>query len=184
MLKLWAAALLGLALTVGPVTAGEKSQSHILTVVGELDNPNRSAFDTFQDAFFNVRGLTFEAAHAFDRRALASLRQVTVRAQIAGWPDAVTARGPRLADVIAEAGVAPEASLRLVALDGYEATLSADDRRAEDWVLALEANGAPLGIGGRGPAWVLHDTGGEILPDEAETNWVWSVYLIIVESAD
>jgi len=182
-MKLWAA-LLGLLAVLGladAARAADEGGATMVTVIGEVGESNRPAFDAFSDAFLNIRGWDFENAHAFDRASLAALPQATVTAQIEGWPGPVTARGPRLSDVMDAAGVAPDAALRIVALDGYEARLTPEQRRAEDWVLAIAADGEPLGIGARGPAWLLHDTGGETLPSDAETAWVWSIFLIAAE---
>ena len=55
------------------------------------------------------------------------------------------------------------------------------ERAAEDWVLALEANGAALGVGDRGPLWLLFDTGGTAVEDDGTNKWVYSIFTIKVE---
>jgi len=47
--------------------------------------------------------------------------------------------------------------------------------------LPSAADGRPLGIGGRGPAWLLYDSGGGAVSEEEEARWVWSMFLITTE---
>jgi hypothetical protein len=176
-------ALLGVVTAAGhSAAAEERAGPHLVTVIGDVANPNRPAFDAFRDAFFKARDETFAAAHGFDRAALAAMPQVTVEANAEGWPAAITARGPRLADVMEAAGVAAGATLTFMALDGYTVALDAAERGARDWVLAIEMNGAPLAIGGRGPAWLVHDTAGETVAADQEGGWVWAVFLISAQN--
>lgn len=151
---------------------------HVLTVIGDVGNSNRPAFDGFRDAFLKFQDKTFESAFAFDRDGLLALPQTTVTASAEGWPSPVTATGPKLADVMAAAGVAPETDLTFLAFDGYEVTLDAAERSAQEWIMALDADGEPLSIGGRGPVWLLHDTGGQTVSADVEAKWIWSVFLV------
>jgi len=96
-MKLWAA-LLGLLAVLGladAARAADDGGATMVTVIGEVGEANRPAFDAFSDAFLNIRGWDFENAHAFDRASLAALPQATVTAQIEGWPRPVTARAGR-----------------------------------------------------------------------------------------
>ncbi|MDJ0950655.1 MAG: hypothetical protein QNJ94_17215 [Alphaproteobacteria bacterium] len=167
-----------LALTLPAVADNAPQGPVVLTVTGAVAQPNRPAFRPFHDAFLNYHNYSFEAAFAFDRRMLADLPAVSVRARAEGWPDGITAAGPRLRDVLDAAGVAPEAGVTLMALDGFALELNSEDRAAQDWVLALEVDGRSLGIGDRGPAWLLYDTGDEAVSHDAEARWIWSVFLI------
>ena len=49
------------------------------------------------------------------------------------------------------------------------------------WIVGIKANGAYLGIGGRGPVWVVYlpPDGATVTVDD-EARWVWSVLLIEV----
>ena len=181
MKRIWmgALALLALAPFTAPAGAGEAPRGPVvLTVTGAVGEPNRPAFKAFQDAFLHYHERTFETAFAFDRQLLAALPAVSIKVQAEGWPAGITAAGPRLRDVLDAAGVAPDAALTLMALDGFALELNAEDRAARDWVLALEVDGRPLGIGDRGPAWLLYDTGQEIVGHDAEAQWTWSLFLI------
>ncbi|MGI9479957.1 MAG: hypothetical protein ACR2PI_24870 [Hyphomicrobiaceae bacterium] len=159
-----------------PLLAGD-----LLTVTGKIGATNRGAFDAFDDAFFKHHERTFKKAYAFDRAALKALPQHQVQAQVEGWPRAVRAAGPRLSDVLAMAKVAAGAKLSVMALDGYAAVFEPTDVASRDWIVAIEANGKPLGIGGRGPAWLMYDTAGKTIKADAEAKWVWSAFMIIAE---
>jgi len=161
-----------------PAIAAEPAQ---LTIIGKIENSNRSDFDEFSDAFFGFREKEFTKAFFFTYSDLAALPQVTVNARAEKWPATVSATGPSVEEVMKAAGAAPEAKLAFVALDGYTIELEAEDRRAQHWVLAISSNGKPLGIGGRGPVWLLHDTAGKTVDTDVEGRWVWSVFVIEVD---
>ena len=178
------AAIVALAILAGAVFPAPPARADgpaLVTVTGAPVTSNRPGFDPFADAFLAFSDKSFEHAHAFDFEALSALPQIDMTAAAQGWPRTVAARGPLLADVLARAGVGEDRSVTLVALDGYAVTLDATERRQHDWVLAIKAEGLPLGLGGRGPAWLLRETGQAPVEAEAEAQWVWSVYLITVE---
>jgi len=106
-----------------------------LTVIGKIENSNRSRFEEFSDAFFKFRGKEFTKAFEFTYAGLAALSQVTVNARAEKWPAAITATGPNLEEVMKAAGAAPDAKLSLVALDGYTIELEAAERNARNWIL-------------------------------------------------
>jgi len=161
-----------------PAKAGDSSGATVLTVTGNLAEPNRAGFDPFSDAFFAFHEREFDKAHAFSRSELDDLPQLEITAHAEAWAQAITAKGPLLADVLAVAGVPDNASISVVALDGYAAEIDAAQRAAKEWIVAIEANDQPLGLGGRGPVWILHDTGNHIVGPDVEGKWVWSVFLI------
>lgn len=172
------AGLLCLLLTTGTALAQGPT---LLTVTGAIGEGNRDASNSFDDAFLTFRERGFEKAYVFDRSALEALPQVNLIAHAETWPRSVEARGPRLEDVLSAAGVARSASVSLMALDGYTIELGPEERASGAWVLAIDADGEPLGLGGRGPAWLLQDTGGDAVTAEIEALWIWSVFLIEVE---
>lgn len=165
----WAA---GIAPVRGPV---------LVTVAGKIANHNRGPYDPFVDGFLKFHEKTFEAALELDREAISNLDQVEIAADAEPWPHAVRLRGPLLSDVLALAG-AQGKTVTLFALDGYGVTLEASDLAAHRWVLGFEADGRPLGIGGRGPAWLAwQGEGGRKATADEEGKWVWSVFYITVE---
>lgn len=153
----------------------------LVTITGKVAETNRDGFEPFRDAFFKYHDRSFKKAFAFDRSALLALPQRKVTAQLEGWPGPLSGKGPLLRDVLEIAGVQTGAKLTLMALDGYAAELEPADLSAHDWVLAIEANGEPLGIGGRGPAWLMYDTNDKILAADLEAKWVWSAFLIVAD---
>ncbi len=165
-----------MAATAGPAL----SDGIVLTVSGSVEETNRPAFQPFADSFFNFHGHTFENAFAFDRDTLGALPQETIVARAEGWPAEVRLEGPLLADVLSAAG-AGQGAITVYALDGYGARMTPDEMAARDWVLAISADGSPLGIGGRGPAWLAYDTGDGSATEAEEAAWVWSVFHIAVE---
>jgi len=175
------AALLSAPLQAGRALAKAPAGTPILTVTGAVEASNRPAFEAFRDALFAAQNQIFEKAYAFDRAMLAALPQEKVTTEIEGWPGPLTLKGPLLSDVLSEAGVAGEAKVTLFALDGYNVALAASDRSRYKWILAIEAGGEPLALGGRGPLWLVRDTGGAAAPADAEAPMVWAIYHIKAE---
>lgn len=169
------------AALASPAAAIAADGAVMLTITGKIGNPNRPAFDPFKDAFIKGQDREFVKAHAFTRAALKKLPQASATANAPNWPKPVAVSGPRLSDVLSTAGAAEDAAITLVALDGYGAEFDAKDRKAKDWILAIDVDGEPLSIGGRGPAWLIFDTSGKPATSDEEGKWVWSVYLIEVE---
>lgn len=179
------AVLAGLMFAVSAMVVAEPAavaeEPAQLTLIGKIDHTNRSGFEPFSDAFFKFREMEFSKAFEFTYADLAALPQVTVKAKAEAWPGAVSATGPALGDVMKAAGVAADAKLSVVALDGYTIELEATDRQTHNWILAIAADGKPIGIGGRGPGWLIHDTASKTVSSDVEGRWVWSVFVIAVE---
>ena len=157
--------------------AAQEGGGTVLTVSGDIGKTNRGPFDAFHDGFLKYHEKTFDKAFEFDRAALAALPQQSITANAEAWPAAVKLDGPKLADVLAAAG-AEGKPVTVYALDGYGAAMTVDQIAAHDWVLALNADGKPLGIGGRGPLWLAYDTGSGRATTDEEGAWVWSVFHI------
>ena len=153
----------------------------VLTISGAIGKTNRGPVDPFKDAFLAAHGAEFDRAFQFTRPALAALGMKEVVVKRANWPAAITARGPALRDVL-RAVDAKGAFATLVALDGYSARFPVSALQSDDIILAIEADGAPLAIGGRGPTWLVFNTG-KVQGDEgtADDGLVWSAYYIKIE---
>ncbi len=173
------ALMLALTSTVG--LAGHALAETVLTVAGRIGEVNRGPHDAFRDAFFKHHERIFEKAFSFSREALKRLPQKSITARFDSWPTAVSATGPSLADVLEVVKAPAGAKLKVVALDGYAAEFEAKDIADHDWIVAIEADGKPLGIGGRGPTWMMFDTNGKTLKAEEEALWVWSAFMIVIE---
>lgn len=153
-LALVTALALGGASLAGPSLAGETAEPVILTVTGHVSHPNRGPVDPFRDAVFDHLGVSFDSGFTFTLAQLKALPQQTVTAQYTDWPHAVTASGPSLADVLKAAG-AEGKTVVVQAADGYSPEFTGDDVARGKLILALEADGEPLAMGGRGPIWLF-----------------------------
>jgi len=157
----------------------------VLTVVGDIARSNRGPFDAAADKFFGYHELSFERAATFDRAMLQGLGRHVVRVGGPVLKADYAVAGPRLADVLAAAGAAPR-DVTVLALDGFRAEIPAARLAAEDWIVGIEANGRPLGLGDRGPAWILfapRDPAGSAIHDE-EMQWPWAAFALIVGDLD
>ena len=152
----------------------------MLTVAGAIANTNRGPLDPKRDSLFALKGISFDRAFAFDRAMLLGLKQGTVKAQTAELGQPATFTGPLLKEVLATVGAA-RAKVSIVAVDGYTGWLSPEDIEAGDWIVALAADGVPLGLGQQGPVWLLNTRKlGEAPSTTQEGHWVWSTYFIKV----
>lgn len=153
----------------------------VLTIAGNVGATNRAQYEPFRDALFKYHGRTFDKAFGFDLAALRSLPQHEVHARGTEWPRAIRGKGPALSDVLKLAKVPVNAKLTIVSLDGYAAEMSPADLSSRRWILTIEADGRPLTLGGRGPAWVMYDTNGKPVSSDNEGKWVWGAFMIVAE---
>jgi hypothetical protein len=51
---------------------------------------------------------------------------------------------------------AAQVKTTFVAADGYTSYLIPEDIKRSDWILALSADGEPLGVGQQGPIWLIN----------------------------
>ncbi len=147
----------------------------ILTIAGKITKPNRPGLQENLDGFFKHHELRFAKAREFDRAMLAALPQHKIKARWSKWKQTAEFTGPRLSDVLASAG-AENGTVRIMALDGYATDLKPADLAAKDWMVALNWNGKPLGIGRFGPTMVVHTPAAGVGVAEAEEQkWVWAI---------
>ena len=150
----------------------------VLTIAGNIAKANRPAYDEKRDVFLKYHERTFDKAFAFDRAMLERLGVAEIRIEYEGWAEPIVFSGPRLDDVLQEAGCRGGALLTL-ALDGFGTEIPAAEVEARDWLLSTRANGRPHGIGGRGPLWLVFDPPGDRPATEEEENmWPWALFLI------
>lgn len=153
----------------------------VLTVVGEIGNTNRPGRDDFADPLFYYRQIEFDNAHVFTYGDLAALPAYTLTAHYDAWGDHdVTAKGPRLTDVLDAAG-ATGTHIRLHAIDGYNYEFVVADLSPRA-ILAIQEGGAPLPLGGHGPVWLLMPPEDSPAGPESDEGLVWGVYAIEVYS--
>ena len=174
-----ALALAFLAIATQP--GARAADTVLLTIAGDIANTNRGRFDPLVDGFLGYHEKSFDAAFELTGKDLAGLPQVEITAlgSAEAWRGPVSLKGPRLKDVLGLAGAGGK-PVTVFALDGYGAAFDAKLLDSREWVLAHTLNGRPLGIGGRGPLWLAHETGAQPASAEVEAKWVWSVFYIEV----
>lgn len=157
MLKALATALVITAATFFAPAASQAADNAdpvILTVTGNVANPNRGPVNEFDDAVFAHLQVTFDKGRTFTLSELRALPQRTVKAKYPDWPREVTATGPSFVDVLKAAG-AEGKKVIVQAADGYAPEYKGADIARDKMILAIEADGKPLALGGRGPIWVF-----------------------------
>jgi hypothetical protein len=172
------------ALCVLPASAAEQQQAPkdmvLLTVSGTIGESNRGALDPKKDGLLALQKADFKKAFAFDRAMLLGLEQGTVTATTAELGAPVTFKGPLLREVLGRIEAA-KMKISFVAVDGYTGYLTPEDVDSSDWILALEADGVPLGIGQQGPLWLVNTRAEGVKPgDDGRGRWVWGVFYMKV----
>jgi hypothetical protein len=177
-------ALLALAIVFGmsAAFAGDETPPPadmvVLTVSGLIGKTNRGPFDPKRDSMLALQKAEFKNAFAFDRATLLSLPQGTVTVTTNELETPVTFSGPLLKEVLGYLEAA-QARTTFVALNGYTGWLDPDDIKSSDWILALEADGKPLGLGQQGPIWLLNTRSPDFKPnDEHHGHWVYAIFYL------
>lgn len=97
------------------------------------------------------------------------------------WGQAATYRGPRLTEVLQQAGL-NSPSVILTAADDYKVTLSLADLQLYQPILAWRRDGQPLPLRDRGPYWLMFNF--DSTPDLRNDVWyyraIWQVVSITV----
>ena len=175
-------ALLVLLIVAGalPAFAGDEAQSPremvVLTVSGLIGKTNRGPLDQKRDSMLALQKVEFKNAFAFDRAMLLGLPQGTVTVKTNEFEAPATFSGPLLREVLGFIEAA-KVKVTVVALNGYEGWLTPEDIDASDWILALSADGVPLGLGQQGPIWLLNTRAPDFKPDDPHHgHWVWAVF--------
>lgn len=182
--SLFAAAVLAICFTVSAEAAdlAPPKGPVVLTIHGKIANSNRGALNDFEDAFFKFGNVSFDRAAQFDLAMLEKLGMKTLSVRYDTWPKAYKFEGPLLADVMTAAGATGK-TIKVYALDGYGAEIPLAELQQYPVLLALKADGRYLGLGGRGPAWVVYprDDKHPALKSHDDAKWVWSALRIEVE---
>ncbi|MBC7685351.1 MAG: molybdopterin-dependent oxidoreductase [Bdellovibrionales bacterium] len=131
----------------------------LLTITGAIGKTNRAPFDPALDQMMKRHMVTFEKAFALDFKALAALPALTIRPTLEYDGKVHALRGPRLTQVLELAGASLHGKSRLAmrAVDGYVASITAEQARAQRFILATHLDGRPMALGGLGPLWALVD---------------------------
>lgn len=131
----------------------------LLTVTGAITKTNRGPFDPVRDQMMHKHKLSFTKAHAFDFAELSALPAIDIKPTLEYNSKQQPLRGPLLLDVLKAAGATPADSGKIVlrAVDGYAATISVAQARAQRFIVATHMEGAPMALGGFGPLWAIYD---------------------------
>jgi hypothetical protein len=152
----------------------------VLTVGGMIGKTNRGPFDAKRDSLFALQKIDFKQAFAFDRATLLSLPQGTVTAQPREFDKPATFSGPLLREVLGYLEAA-QVKTTFVAVNGYTGWLDPDDIKSSDWILALSADGVPLGLGQQGPIWLINTRAPDFKHDDTHhAHWVYAVFYMKV----
>ena len=153
----------------------------ILTVSGNVANPNRGPVDPAVDQFFVYSEAEFSEATQFDYASLQKLEWLKTNADFPKDGDIQEFEGPLLADVLKAAGAEGE-MVTMTALDGYAIEVKMQELIDQGAVLALKRNGRPFAVGDYGPTQIVFPRAERAdLKDMPDDNWIWSIYHIKVE---
>jgi hypothetical protein len=159
--------------------ADDSTEPVVLTVTGNVANPNRGALDPFDDKVFQYMGIEFDKATTFTLAELRALPQRTIKVRYPDWPREVEATGPSLFDVV-KAAEADGSVVSVQAMDGYVFEFTSEDVARDKMILALKADGRALGFGGHGPLWLLGPEN-SFTDQEGEEGFVFAVVRIDVQ---
>jgi hypothetical protein len=167
------------ALAVPGARAGDGAEPVVLTVTGNVAKPNRGPIDAFEDAVFSHMDIKFDKAFTFTLSELKALPQKTIKVRYPDWPREVEASGPSIVDVL-KAATAEGKKILVQAIDGYAPEFTGEDIAKDKMILALSADGKALGLGGRGPLWLLGPTD-SFTGQEGEEGFAFAVVRIDVQ---
>ena len=152
----------------------------VLTVGGLVGKSNRGPFDEARDSSLARLKADFKHAFEFDREMLLALPQGTVTAKTPELGDEAVFKGPLLREVLGFMEAA-KVKIRFVASDGYSGYLLPEDIDGSDYILALEADGKPLGLGQQGPLWLINTRkDGEGPGKDKRGSHVWALVYMYV----
>jgi hypothetical protein len=148
----------GAAPALGAATPRQVAGPALLTVTGDV-KANRPAMNPARDVMMHKHKVTFAKGYAFDFGALLALPAITIQPTLEYDARVHSLRGPLLVDVLAAAGARLRDSTQLVlrAVDGYAASMTLAQARAQRFMVATHMDGQPMALGGLGPLWALVD---------------------------
>ena len=102
-----------------------------------------------------------------DAEALVSRDALALHQQPPELDAPATFKGPLLREILGHVEAA-KVKISFTAVNGYTGWLTPEDIDSSDWIVALEVNGQPLGIGQQGPLWLINTRAPDFKPDEAD----------------
>ncbi|ODP32012.1 molybdopterin-dependent oxidoreductase [Pandoraea sp. ISTKB] len=151
----------GVSSVSGP-SAGASSapvSTPLVTISGAIERHNRGPVDPALDQLFHKQLVQFDAGYALDFAMLTRMSAQTIRPTLEYDAKPHTLRGPRLADVLTQAGAPsnPATQVLLRAIDGYVVATTLGQVREYRFLLATHIDDKPLALGGLGPLWAVYD---------------------------
>jgi hypothetical protein len=174
---------------VTPAHAAAARGPALLTVTGAISKPNRGPFEPVRDQMMHKKKLSFDKAHAFDFAELSALPAIAIKPTLEYDGKVHALRGPLLLDVLKAAGATLADGSRIVlrAVDGYAATVTVAQARAQRYIVATQMDGAPMALGGLGPLWAVYEA--DKVPEMASRpvqerfgSCPWALYHIEVQA--
>jgi hypothetical protein len=162
----------------------------LLTVTGPIAKPNRGPLDPGGfDQMLVKHKVSFTKAYVFDFAMLAALPAITIKPTLEYDNKPHTLQGPLLVDVLKAAGatLTENSTIALRAIDGYAASVTVAQARAQRYIIATHLEGAPIALGGLGPLWAVYDA--DKVPEMAKKpvaerfgSCPWGLYHVEVQS--
>ncbi|MGP1274132.1 MAG: molybdopterin-dependent oxidoreductase [Caulobacterales bacterium] len=150
----------------------------VVLVITGVDEDNRGTRTVTYEGLYAIYGIEVQTARGFTRPDLMSMSWRQMRADFPVGGEVRLFDGPRLSDVLRAAGL-EGASVRLTAMDGYEAEVPAELIARYEPILALRADGEPLAIGGLGPVMLVWPRRNQdALSDMNDDLWPWGIFAI------
>ena len=138
-----------------PSTSDEAQGMVFLTIAGEVQKTNRSAYNENYDSLMKVYKNSFEMAFEFDMAMLETNFEMAEATVIKNGITRVLS-GPRLADVLNFVGCTDEIIYPL-GIDKWQIGLTPQMVNDHNWIIATKVNGKRLNVGGKGPLWLAYD---------------------------
>ncbi|VVE65518.1 molybdopterin-dependent oxidoreductase [Pandoraea anapnoica] len=145
--------------TAGISATAAPASTPLVTLSGAITRLNRGPVDPALDQLFHKQLVRFDAAYALDFAMLTRMPAQTIRPTLEYDAKPHTLRGPRLADVLVQAGAPsnPLTQVLLRAIDGYVVATTIGQVREYGFLLATHIDDKPLALGGLGPLWAVYD---------------------------
>lgn len=174
-----AALALALAAAADAHEIGPPPGAPVVTVTGDITHANRDSIDPFVDRLFGARGESFPEGVELDLTFLGRMEQRRRTVRYPSWPRPVTVEGPLLSEVIAAAD--PTGSVVVAySLGGTTTAIPLEEIRRHPIILAIRADDRFLGIGGRGPTWIVYPWDDPAMASRPEPAGLWGIYRLDV----
>ena len=168
------------ALSVAAAEQDRAPKDMVLLTVSGTIGESSGPLDPKKDSLLALNKIEFNKAFPFDRPTLLALEQGTVTVQPQEFDKPATFKGPLLREVLSHIEAA-KPKITVVAINGYSGWVAPEDLDRSDWILALEADGVPLGIGQKGPLWLINTRAeGEKPGEDGRGRWVYAVFYMRV----